>query len=87
MLIAGTGAFGSAVLSSGKRPCVRYCWSWSAPGPVVDGSAPPKPLDSSTMDWCSGTFTSSPTLPRALKPSVAAFLMIVSSERLRPAEA
>jgi hypothetical protein len=36
------------------------------------------------MAWCIGTFTLLPTLPRALKASVAAVLMIVKSERLRP---
>ncbi len=49
MLITGTGALGSAVLSSGKRPCVMNCCSCSAAGPVVPGSAPAKPLESTTM--------------------------------------
>src|SRR6478609_10192969 len=48
-LITGTGAFGNAVLSSGKRPPLRYCCSCSAPGPVVEGSAPPKPSESTII--------------------------------------
>src|SRR5690606_41896196 len=84
MLIAGTGVFGSAVLSSGKRPWLRYFCSSSAAGPVVDGSAPPKPLDKSTSAWCSGTVTPSPALPRERNPSVTADFKIVSSGRLGP---
>src|SRR5688572_19108143 len=82
--MTGTGAFGSAVLSSGKRPSDVYCETCMAPGPVVEGSVPPKPLDRTTIDWCMGTLTPSPTLPRPLKASVAAVLMIVRRERFRP---
>jgi hypothetical protein len=82
--MTGTGDFGSAVFSSGKRPPVRYCCSCIAPGPVVAGSVPPNPLESTTSAWWSGTFTPSPTLPSEPKPSVAADFRMVSSERLRP---
>src|SRR3954462_5618303 len=84
MLITGTGALGSAVLSSGNRPWAMNCCTCSAAGPVVPASAQPKPLDSTTIAWCNGTLTSSPTLPSAEKPSVAAFLMVVNREGLRP---